>query len=63
MVIDIQKGTLLEALKVLGSVPEFDPLLESDYYEGKVKNKVHIILLAKVDDKVVGCKIGCFARI
>ncbi|WP_339695908.1 GNAT family N-acetyltransferase [uncultured Roseivirga sp.] len=58
MVIDIQKGTLLEALKVLGSVPEFDPLLESDYYEGKVKNKVHIILLAKVDDKVVGCKIG-----
>lgn len=58
MTIEIQKGTLIEALKILESVPEFDPLLESDYYEDKIKDKVHIILLAKVDNKTVGCKVG-----
>lgn len=58
MVIKIQKGTLSEALKVLKGVPEFDTLMESDYYEGKIKNKAHIILLAKIGDATVGCKVG-----
>lgn len=58
MVIEIYEGTLPEALKVLGSVPEFDPLLESDYYEGKIKDKAHVILLAKIGDATVGCKVG-----
>ncbi len=58
MAIEIYHGTLSEALKVLGSVPEFDPLLDSDYYEGKIKNKAHIVLLAKIDSATVGCKVG-----
>tara|TARA_R110001599_G_scaffold115567_2_gene282415 strand:+ start:8532 stop:8972 length:441 start_codon:yes stop_codon:yes gene_type:complete len=58
MVIEIQEGTLQEALKVLKGVPEFDPLLEFDYYEGKIKDKAHIILLAKIGNKTVGCKVS-----
>lgn len=58
MNIEIKEGTLIEALKILKGVPEFDHLLGLDYYQGKIANKESLILIAMLGDKMVGCKVG-----
>ena len=58
MDIEIVEGKLEAALQVLRQLPEFDRLLAKDYYFEKLKNKPSLILLAKVDHILVGCKVG-----
>lgn len=58
MDIEIVEGALDEALQVLHQLPEFDRLLADAYYFDKLKNKTSLILLAKIDGTVAGCKVG-----
>ena len=46
------------AIKVLSGLPEFDPMFEVEYYNSKIKTTDHLILLAFVDGKPAGCKLG-----
>ncbi len=58
MDIQIVEGTLRESLNVLKKLPEFDRLFEDSYYADRIKKRAHLILLAKVNQEVVGCKLG-----
>lgn len=58
MDIQIVEAKLTTALEVLRQLPEFDPLLDNDYYIEKVKSREHLILIAKVNSSVIGCKVG-----
>lgn len=58
MEMEITEGTLKDALFVLNNLPEFDPLFSPGYYEEKIKDKSPLILVAKVDGKLAGCKVG-----
>lgn len=46
------------ALRVLESLPEFDPLKPYDYYRERLGHSSKLILCAFDKDKPVGCKIG-----
>lgn len=58
MDIQVTQGSLKESLGVLKKLPEFDRLLDSQYYSDKLINKPKLILIAKHENKCVGCKIG-----
>lgn len=55
---EIEKSSLDEALSLLKQLPEFDRLRPADYYHGKLRGKNHLILTAKQNDEVIGCKVG-----
>ncbi|WP_286755780.1 GNAT family N-acetyltransferase [Roseivirga sp. UBA838] len=56
--IEIIEGSLPDALQVLGKLPEFDPLLSTEHYLERVKNKQQLTLLAKVNGELAGCKVA-----
>lgn len=58
MEVQIVEGTLEEALDVLRTLPEFDTLSDNDYYFSKIGNSTNLILLAKIESKIVACKVG-----
>lgn len=58
MEIEIYQAKLTTALKVLRQLPEFDPLLENEHYFDKIRCRAHLILIAKVNLEVVGCKVA-----
>ncbi len=58
MEIQIVEGNLTAALEVLHQLPEFDRLLENDYYFDKIRSRESLVLIAKSDASVVGCKVG-----
>lgn len=58
MDIRIKQSGLKTALNLLEKLPEFDALKESAYYEERLRNRPHLILVAIVGDEVAGCKIG-----
>ena len=58
MEIKVEESDLFCTLKILGQIPEFDILKESWNYQECLFNKKNLILVAKVDDRIVGCKVG-----
>jgi GNAT superfamily N-acetyltransferase len=54
----ITEGTLEEALSVLGRLPEFDILKPKDYYQQTLSSTSAHILIARDNNKPVGCKLG-----
>ncbi len=58
MEVQIVEGKLTAALEVLHQLPEFDRLLESDYYFDKIRYRESLVLIAKTESSVVGCKVG-----
>lgn len=54
----IVEAKLTTALEVLRQLPEFDRMLDNDYYFDKLRSREHLILIAKIDSSIVGCKVG-----
>ena len=61
MEIKVEESDLFCTLKILGQIPEFDILKESWNYQECLFNKKNLILVAKVDDRIVGCKVAMIA--
>ncbi|OEK06373.1 GNAT family N-acetyltransferase [Roseivirga misakiensis] len=55
---DIVEGSIPEALSVLKALPEFDVLKTTAHYREKIGNKASLVLLAKKDGNLIGCKVG-----
>lgn len=55
---EILESSVLEAISVLRSLPEFDSMPEDDYYLKRIAGQKHLSLVAKVGSKAVACKIG-----
>ena len=54
----IQTGTIDDAIKTSLSIPEFkNPYTEKEYLK-RLENKVHLILIAKIDKQMAGFKVG-----
>ncbi|MFY0593720.1 GNAT family N-acetyltransferase [Roseivirga sp.] len=55
---DVVEGSIQEALIVLKDLPEFDKLKAAEYYINKIGHKPNLVLLAKQDEQIIGCKVG-----
>ena len=55
---EIREGSFSEALEVLKGLPEFDPLLSTDHYVGRMANRPQLIVIALIEEKLAGCKIA-----
>ncbi|OEK02074.1 hypothetical protein BFP97_11325 [Roseivirga sp. 4D4] len=58
MELEIVETSVLEAIAVLRSLPEFTPMRDDDYYTDRIRNSKHLALIAKIDSKPVACKVG-----
>lgn len=58
MRVKIQIGTIEEALRVEGAIPEFSQVRTAEAYMRKFGEQPHLILIASVDDEHVGYKVG-----
>lgn len=58
MGIQIVEGTLEEALDVLRHLTEFERLGDNNYYFDKIHDRDHLVLIAKIESEIVGCKVG-----
>lgn len=58
MEIKIEASNLQSILKVLKQIPEFERLQSQEFYLNKVGNKESLMLIATIDNQVVGCKAG-----
>jgi ribosomal protein S18 acetylase RimI-like enzyme len=58
MGLSITETRLDQALRVLANIPEFDPLKPITYYQKRLEDTPHLILVAQDGSKLVGCKIG-----
>ena len=54
----IRESKLEVALEVLANLPEFDSLKAATYYQKELNSAESLILVAYVDDKPIGCKLG-----
>lgn len=58
MAYKIEEANLAEALKLLKQLPEFDQLKPYSYYEQMLNSRTQLILVARYNHKIVGCKLG-----
>ena len=58
MEIKIEETNLKVVLRVLRVLPEFEPMLEDQFYLDKVGNKESLMLIASKGHEIVGCKAG-----
>jgi len=58
MDIEIVETSVLEAIKVLRSIPEFTRMHDDQYYTERVRNSKYQALVARVDSIPVACKVG-----
>jgi len=54
----VREGTIDEAIKVQYQIPEFDDAYNKDQYLHRLKDKAHLILIATLNDELVGFKTG-----
>ena len=55
---EIKAGSIAEVVALSQQLPEFDQPHGAEEYERRLSKVPHIILLAIIDDKVVGFKVG-----
>jgi ribosomal protein S18 acetylase RimI-like enzyme len=58
MTLEIYEGTIDEAVEISKKIPEFDNPYSKKEYEKRLFNTKHLILIAKLDDELVGFKVG-----
>lgn len=58
MIFKVEESGIKAALSLLQLLPEFDQLKPLDYYEQVLNSNTHLILVAKHNDDIVGCKVG-----
>ena len=54
----IEKGTIEEAYEVATKIAEFEQLYPKEEFEKRVKDVVHLVLIAYYKDKPIAFKIG-----
>jgi len=58
--IQVEEGSIEEAYAVSLFIPEFQPHYTRDTWAVRLRDKVKIILIASIDGKKAGCKVGYF---
>ena len=58
MEVKIEESNLKVVLRVLRVLPEFDQMLQDDFYLEKVGKKESLMLIATKGHEIVGCKAG-----
>jgi ribosomal protein S18 acetylase RimI-like enzyme len=58
MKIEIYKGIIKEAFEISKKIPEFDKISTEKEYEKRLSNTKYLILIAKVNNELVGFKVG-----
>jgi len=54
----IKEGSIEDAVSVSNQIPELENPHPKEVYENRMKGKINLILIAYVDEKMVGFKIG-----
>ncbi|MCH7414809.1 GNAT family N-acetyltransferase [Belliella sp. R4-6] len=57
-VIRVRQGTIEEVVALSHRIPEFFRPYDKKVYEDRLKGTPHLILIAEVDDRQVGFKVG-----
>ncbi|RUO40792.1 GNAT family N-acetyltransferase [Pseudidiomarina aestuarii] len=58
MSIKIDIGTLADIVAICAQIPEFDRETTLERLKARMEGAVHLILVAKIDDAIVGYKVG-----
>lgn len=56
--ITIRKGSILEATTVTHQIPEFGKTYMTAEYVKRLEDTLHLILIAEIEGKIVGFKVG-----
>lgn len=57
-IFQIKKGSIEDAVAVSNQIPELENPHAKEVYESRMKGKKHLILIAYVEEKMVGFKVG-----
>lgn len=57
-VFQIKKGSIEDAVTVSNQIPELENPHSEDVYKNRINGKKHLILIAYVEERMVGFKVG-----
>ena len=57
-IFQIKKGSIEDAVSVSNQIPELENPHPKEVYENRMKGKKHLILIAYVEEEMVGFKVG-----